>query len=81
MFTLTFWKAAVERSVKTFAQSAAALLVANATGLLDVDYAAVASVAGLAALVSVLTSIGSDAITGGTGPSLTSEVTKGRYAK
>jgi hypothetical protein len=70
----SFWKATAERAVKTVAQSAVALIAANATGLLDVDWVQLGSVAGLAGLVSILTSIGSDAITG-TGPSLsTSEV-------
>lgn len=70
MFTLIFWRAAFERAVKTFAQSAAALLVGNGTGLLDSDWVGVVSVSGLAAVVSVLTSLGSDALTGN-GPSLT----------
>ena len=55
----TEWiKAAGIRAIKTFAQSAVALITAQATGLLDVDWAALASVSGLAALVSVLTSLG-----------------------
>lgn len=51
-------KAAAIRAVKTFAQSAVALITAQATGLMDVDWQALASVSGLAALVSVLTSLG-----------------------
>lgn len=70
MFSILFWRAALERSVKTFAQSAAALLVGNTSGLLDTDWVGVLSVSGLAAVVSVLTSLGSDALTGD-GPSLT----------
>lgn len=55
----TEWiKAAGIRAVKTFAQSAVALITAQATGLLDVDWAALASVSGLAAVVSILTSLG-----------------------
>lgn len=69
-----FAKATLERAVKTFAQSAVALLTANATGLLDVDWAQLASVSGLAAVVSVLTSIAS-APFGGDGPSLTKSET------
>jgi hypothetical protein len=57
MFTTNFARQVVERAVKTAAQAALALLTANQTGLLDVDWAAVASVAGLAALASVLTSL------------------------
>lgn len=72
MFTTAFWVAAFERAVKTFAQAAVALLTADATGLLGVDWGQTASVAGLAALVSVLTSIASSGA-GNTGPSLASE--------
>lgn len=67
---IDFAKATAERAVKTFAQSGVALLTANATGLLDVDWVQLASVSGLAAVVSVLTSIAS-APFGGDGPSLT----------
>jgi len=79
MFTLAFWKAAGERAAKTTAQTAAALLTGNAVGLLDVDWVALGSVAGLAGVVSILTSIGSDAITGGTGPSLANETTTAKH--
>ena len=71
MFTKIFLKAAVERSIKTFAQALAALLVADGTGLLDTDWGTQLSVAGMAALVSVLTSVGSGTI-GRDGPSFTS---------
>jgi hypothetical protein len=64
-----FAKATAERAVKTVAQSAVALITANATGLLDVDWVQLASVSGLAGLVSVLTSVAS-APFGGDGPSL-----------
>lgn len=59
MFTSFFWRSVVERAVKTFAQGAAALLVGDGLGLLTVDWATVGSVAGLAAVVSVLTSVAS----------------------
>ena len=64
-----FAKASAERAVKTFAQSAVALLTANATGLLEVDWVQIGSVSGLAAVVSILTSVAS-APFGGDGPSL-----------
>ena len=35
MWSAVFWKAAGERALRTFAQTLAALLVADATGLLD----------------------------------------------
>jgi hypothetical protein len=75
MLTAAFWKAAAERAVKTFAQAFAAFLVADATGILEVDWVKGASIAGLATLLSVLTSVGSDAITSTPGPSLTSSET------
>lgn len=68
--TAAFWQAAGERSAKTFAQTLAALLIADGTGLLDSAWLPRLSAAGMAALISVLTSIGSDAATGD-GPSLT----------
>lgn len=53
-----FWVDAADRAVATFAQSAVAALTADAIpGLIEMDLAAVGSVAGLAALVSVLTSV------------------------
>lgn len=67
---LNYAKATAERAIKTVAQSAVALITANATGLLDVDWIQLLSVSGLAGLVSVLTSIAS-APFGGDGPSLT----------
>ena len=71
MLTKQFWLAALERAVKTCAQSAVAIIAAGATGLLDVDWVQVASVSGLAAVVSVLTSIASGASDGQ--PSLAGE--------
>ena len=59
MFTKLFLKDTAERSVKTFAQSLAAVLTAGATGVLDVDWMNALSVSLLATLVSVLTSLGS----------------------
>ena len=67
---IEFAKATAERAVKTFAQTGAALLGVNATGLIEVDWAQFGSIAGLAAVVSIFTSIGS-APFGGDGPSLT----------
>lgn len=52
-----FWIDALDRAVSTTAQAAVAVLTANVTGILDVDWAQIASVSGLAGLVSVLTSV------------------------
>lgn len=65
MWTKTFALAVLERAIKTFAQAAAALLVAAGTGLLDADWMQILSVAGMAAVVSVLTSVGTGAVTDG----------------
>jgi hypothetical protein len=53
----TFWVDTFDRAVSTVAQAAVAVLTANVTGLLDVDWVQIASVAGLAGAVSVLTSV------------------------
>jgi glyoxylate carboligase len=72
MFSRMFFIATAERSIKTVAQTAAALLVGNGVGLLNADWVSVLSVAGMAGVVSVLTSIGS-ATVGNDGPSLAGE--------
>jgi hypothetical protein len=58
IFTVEFWRDyAGERAIKTFAQTAIASLGAGSVGLLTLDYAGLFSLAGGAALLSVLTSI------------------------
>lgn len=57
LFTKVFWRGAAERCIKTVAQTAAALLAGDGLGLLDVNWVPIASIAGLAGLVSLLTSI------------------------
>jgi len=52
-----FWVDTLDRAVATFAQATVGALTANVTGLVDVDWAGVGSIAGLSALVSVLTTI------------------------
>lgn len=52
-----FWVDALDRVVATVAQSAVGALTADATGLLDLDVVQVASVAGLAGVVALLTSV------------------------
>jgi len=71
MFTKAFWAACAERAVKTFAQSAVAFLAGAATGLFNADWVSAVSVAGMATVLSFLTSLASDGLTGN-GPSLTS---------
>lgn len=74
IFSKQFWKAAGERAIKTAAQTAVALVGTGAIGVLDVDWVGITSGSALAAILSILTSIGSDAITHGAGPSLADEV-------
>ena len=50
-------KAAGVRAVKTFAQTAVGMLTGDMVGVLDVDWVAVASVAAVAAITSLLTSV------------------------
>lgn len=54
-----FWGGTLERAVKTFAQSAVALITAEYTSLIEIDILSLVSVAGLAAIVSVLTRVAS----------------------
>ena len=72
--TPAFWTAAAERALKTFAQTAVALLGVDTFGLLDVDWVAVASASGLAALISLLTSIATAGVRSDGSPSLAGEV-------
>lgn len=69
MWAKEFWQATLERAIKTFAQVLAALLSADGIGVLDADWGQAASVAGMATILSVLTSIASAGI-GNSGPSL-----------
>lgn len=57
MFTLIFWKQVAERALKTGAQALIAMFAADKVGLLDVDWAKAGSVAAMALILSILTSI------------------------
>ena len=52
--------AALTRAVKTAAQTAVALIGTGSVGFTDLDWVQVASVAGVAAVVSLLTSVATD---------------------
>lgn len=71
MWSAKFWKSTFERLIKTFAQTAAGLLTGDGLGILDVNWTVVLSVAGLAAIYSLLTSIGSAPFSDTGTPSLT----------
>ena len=55
--TVQWWKAAGIRAAKTFCQTAVSLIGTGSVGFTDLDWIQIASVAGVAALVSILTSV------------------------
>lgn len=57
MFTKSFLKDLAERAIKTLCQSLLAVGLAGATDLMSVDWANAFSVAGLATIISILSSI------------------------
>ena len=57
MWNRKFWKTAAERALRTLAQVLLSLIVVGETGFMDVDWIQALSVAGLAALASILMSI------------------------
>ena len=57
MWTWLFWKSALERAIKTFAQVLIGALSGTALGLADVPWGPALSVAALAAVLSLLTSL------------------------
>ena len=74
-------KAIAERAIKTFAQAFVAYILAGEfTSFYEVDWTAGFGVAGLAAVLSLLTSLGSWKV-GEPGPSLGTEVTQDEYVK
>ena len=54
MYTITFWKDASERAIRTAAQALLALWATDISGVLEVDWTQAGSVAALAAVTSVL---------------------------
>lgn len=71
--TSTFWLATLERAIKTFAQAIVAVLLVASTTPVDIDWVELAYTGGLAALISVLTSIVSAGVGRHAGPSLATE--------
>lgn len=67
--TAAFWIDCAERAVKTVAQTAVALIGAEAVSILSINWTETAAVSAAAGVVSVLTSIGSAQIGAGS-PSL-----------
>lgn len=73
MWTRKFWTAAAERAVKTFAQALAVILGAGAVDVMSIGWKQALSVSAGAALLSVLTSIGSTGVADSSSPSLVKE--------
>lgn len=73
VWTSAFWKAAAERALKTFAQTLIVLIGAEQVNVMALDWPQLLTVAGSAAVMSVLTSMAS-APFGPAGPSLADEV-------
>ena len=69
MWTLAFWKGAGERAIKTFFQTFVAVVgvtgIGVSIGIGEVDWLAAASVAAVATVLSVATSIGNSSFTAG----------------
>lgn len=71
MFTPSFLIAALERAVKTFAQTAAALWGGGTvTNIVDLNWGDIIGLSGSAAVLSVLTSVASIPLSTGNSPSL-----------
>lgn len=70
-----YWKATGERALKTFFQVLLAVIGTDALGALSADWQQALSVAGMSALLSVLTSL-AGVKAGPAGPSLAGETTK-----
>lgn len=71
-FTADFWRFSSERAIKSFAQSLLAVLSVGGLGLLEVNWVTALSTAGMATLLSLLTSIGSAQVGPNDNPSVIS---------
>lgn len=64
MFSLVFWKATLERSVSTGAQTLLALAGTDALGWLALEWGQIGSASGIAAALSVVKSLALTSATG-----------------
>src|SRR4051794_1754140 len=69
LFSRAFLIATLERAIRSFAASLAALLTASGAGILETDWGEKFSVAGMAAVVTVLLAISGGTFGKGDGPS------------
>lgn len=74
MWTITFWKDAMERALRTVAGAEAAALTAAGTGLIDSNWVGSLSLAGMTGLLSLLLSVASVGINPNGTASMTSAV-------
>lgn len=80
MFSLAYLKSLGERALVTFCATLGSLLGSGAVGLLDAPWEQSLSAAGLAAILSVLVSVGGGATTTSSSPALTSKETEQELA-
>ena len=73
LFSRAFLIATTERAIRSFAASLASLLTAAGTGVLDTNWGEKFSVAGMAAVVTILFAIGGGTFGKGDGPSFAGE--------
>jgi hypothetical protein len=73
IFSRAFLIATVVRAIRSFAASLASLLTAAGTGVLDTNWSEKFSVAGMAAVVTILFAIGGGTFGKGDGPSFVGE--------
>jgi hypothetical protein len=69
LFSRAFLIATLERAIRSFAASLASLLTASGAGILETDWGEKFSVAGMAALVTILLAISGGTFGKGEGPS------------
>jgi hypothetical protein len=75
MFTRSFWASAIERAVKSFAQALVAILGVEGVTPFNAPWHTALTTAGMAALLSVLTSLGSERVGNRNDPSLVPSMT------
>jgi hypothetical protein len=80
MFNAAYFKKLGERALMAFAASLGALLTAGGFDLLNAPWEQSLATAGMAALLSVLVSVGGGAATSSREPALTSEKTEKEVA-
>lgn len=62
IFTVSFWQNVIERAIKTAAQAALLAVGGSIANILSLDWSVLAGAAGGGALLSILTSLGSEVL-------------------